>query len=138
MSNRQQVANLLIQVILGIIFLAHGMMKFQSGLDGIAQWFASIGLPGMLAYIVAFIEVIGGIFLIIGLGVPYIGMLFTIVMAGAIIKAKLPFGLLGDGTNSGYEFELALLAMSLYLAVANVKGFVDQRIGKKRGHSANL
>ena len=71
--------------------------KIQSGIDNIAGWFTSIGLPGGLAYGVATFELVGGLLLILGLGVRYIGLLFALVMVGAIVKVKWSAGLLGDG-----------------------------------------
>ncbi|WP_028400319.1 DoxX family protein [Ectobacillus panaciterrae] len=129
---KQQAANYIVQVVLGIIFAGHGIMKFQNGLGGVAGWFASMGLPGALAYIVAIAEVAGGVMLIVGLGVRYVAALFAIIMAGAIIKVKLSAGLFGNGKAAGFEFELALLAMNAYLAVAGVKGFLDNLIGKNK------
>ena len=77
-----------------------------------------------LAYGVATVELVGGLLLILGLGVRYIGLLFALVMVGAIVKVKWSAGLLGDG-KIGFELELALLAMGAYLFVAKADGFVD-------------
>ena len=52
---------------------------------------------GGLAYGVATVELVGGLLLILGLGVRYIGLLFALVMVGAIVKVKWSAGLLGDG-----------------------------------------
>ncbi|HEK9101418.1 MULTISPECIES: DoxX family protein [unclassified Bacillus (in: firmicutes)] len=121
----QHIGNLIIRIVLGVTFFMHGLAKFQSGIDNIAGWFTSIGLPGALAYGVATVELVGGLLLIIGLGVRYIGLLFALILVGAIVKVKWSAGLLGDGKNPGYELDLALLAMGLYLFVAKAEGFVD-------------
>ncbi|EEL49197.1 MULTISPECIES: DoxX family protein [Bacillus cereus group] len=121
----QHIGNLIIRIVLGVTFFMHGLAKFQSGIDNIAGWFTSIGLPGALAYGVATVELVGGLLLIIGLGVRYIGLLFALILVGAIIKVKWSAGLLGDGKNPGYELDLALLAMGLYLFVVKAEGFVD-------------
>ena len=103
---------IIIRVSLGIIFLAHGIQKI-SGMDGIVQWFGSIGLPPLLAYVVATIETVGGAFLILGLftRVAATGILF--VMLGAIFSVKLSKGFIG-----GYEFDVSLLAMALSLILS--------------------
>jgi uncharacterized membrane protein YphA (DoxX/SURF4 family) len=103
---------IIIRVSLGIIFLAHGVQKI-SGMDGIVQWFGSIGLPPALAYVVATIETVGGAFLILGLftRVAAAGILF--VMLGAIFSVKLSKGFIG-----GYEFDVSLLAMALSLILS--------------------
>ena len=116
----------------------HGLTKFQSGIDNIAGWFTSIGLPGGLAYGVATVELVGGLLLILGLGVRYIGLLFALVMVGAIVKVKWSAGLLGDGKNPGFELELALLAMGAYLFVAKADGFVDNFLKRKCQRRTNL
>ncbi|PDY49205.1 DoxX family protein [Bacillus pseudomycoides] len=121
----QHIGNLIIRIVLGVTFFMHGLAKFQSGIDNIAGWFTSIGLPGALAYGVATVELVGGLLLIIGLGVRYIGLLFALILVGAIVKVKWSAGLLGDGKNPGYELDLALLAMGLYLFVVKAEGFVD-------------
>ncbi|EEK98665.1 DoxX [Bacillus cereus BDRD-ST26] len=96
----QHIGNLIIRIVLGVTFFMHGLTKFQSGIDNIAGWFTSIGLPGGLAYGVATVELVGGLLLILGLGVRYIGLLFALVMVGAIVKVKWSAGLLGDGKKS--------------------------------------
>lgn len=72
-----------------------------------------------MAYIVAGIELIGGLAVILGLGTRIVSVLFAVIMAMAIFTAKLPAGFLGNGQAAGYELDLALLAMSVYLACAN-------------------
>lgn len=127
----QHIGNFIIRFVLGLTFFMHGLTKFQSGIDNIAGWFTSIGLPGFLAYGVATAEVVGGLCLIIGFGVRYIGLLFALIMVGAIVKVKWSAGLLGDGKNAGYELDLTLLAMGLYLFVVKADGFVDRFIKEK-------
>ena len=97
----QHIGNLIIRIVLGVTFFAHGLAKFQSGIDNVAGWFTSIGLPCGLAYGVATVELVGGILLIIGLGVRYVGLLFALILAGAIVKVNGAAGLLGDGKNPG-------------------------------------
>lgn len=38
-----------IRVVLGVIFFAHGLSKFQGGIDNTAGFFTSLGLPGFLS-----------------------------------------------------------------------------------------
>ncbi|RAK19424.1 putative membrane protein YphA (DoxX/SURF4 family) [Anoxybacillus vitaminiphilus] len=118
MVNKQDFGGLILRITLGIIFFVHGIVKFQSGIDNIAGWFSSIGLPGVMAYGVALLEVVGGIALIIGLGTKLFSVLFALLMVGAIVKVKLAAGFLGNGQMAGWEFDLALLAMSIYLALS--------------------
>ena len=84
----QYIGNLIIRIVLGVTFFAHGLAKFQSGIDNVAGWFTSIGLPGGLAYGVATVELVGGILLIIGLGVRYVGLLFALIFSWSYRKGK--------------------------------------------------
>jgi putative oxidoreductase len=107
----------LLRVFLGITFLVHGVDKFQGGIANTAGFFESLGLPGFAAYIVASIELIGGIAMILGLGTRVVAALFAIILAVATIKVKLAVGFLGNGQMAGYELDLALLVISVYIAL---------------------
>jgi putative oxidoreductase len=127
------VVTVIMRVVLGIIFVFHGVAKFQMGLGNVEAWFGSIGIPGSLAYLVATLELVGGIMLIAGLFTRYVSVLFVAMLAGAIVTAKLSAGLLGDGQSAGYELDLGLMLISLYLAVEGGRAFsVDRLIMSKR------
>ncbi|QIZ07685.1 DoxX family protein [Priestia megaterium] len=113
---KNEIGVLILRVTLGALFLIHGIVKFQGGIENIVGWFESIGLPGFMAYGVALFEIIGGIALIIGLATRLVSTLFGLLMIGAILKVKLSVGLLGNGQMAGYELDLAFLAMAVYLA----------------------
>ncbi|NGQ94945.1 DoxX family protein [Brevibacillus sp. SYP-B805] len=114
---RRMVAVLILRNVLGLIFFAHGAAKWRTGLEQVAEHFQHLGLPGVLAYAVAGVELIGGIAMMVGWGVRYVAAAFAVIMAGAIVKVKFAFGLLGNGETAGYEFDLILLAVSTYLAL---------------------
>lgn len=117
MTEKNEIGALILRVVLGFLFFIHGFVKFQGGIENIAGWFESIHIPGFMAYVVAFIELVGGIALILGVATRIVSILFALVMAGAIITAKLPAGLLGNGQMAGYELDIAFLAIAVYLAV---------------------
>ncbi|MCQ6276089.1 DoxX family protein [Bacillus sp. V3B] len=118
---KNEVGALILRVVLGVIFFIHGLVKFQDGIENTVGWFSSIGLPGFLAYGVALIELVGGMALIIGFGTKIISALLAILMIGATLKVKLAVGFLGNGQMAGYELDLALLAMAIYLAINGSK-----------------
>jgi uncharacterized membrane protein YphA (DoxX/SURF4 family) len=135
MNNKFEVSTLILRVILGISFFIHGLTKFQDGIGNTVGWFDSIGLPGGLAYVVAVIELVGGLLLIIGLGTRIVSALLFFVMLGAMIKVKLAVGFLGNGQMAGYELDLAFLAMAVVIAINGSKMFaVDQLIFNKGTH----
>ena len=113
----------LIRVVLGAIFFAHGLSKFQGGLENTAGFFSSLGLPGFSAYLVAGIELIGGALIIIGLATRIIAALFGAIMVVAIATVNLQNGFVG-----GYEFDLALLAMSLLLVLNKEQAYSVENV----------
>ncbi|MFB4287008.1 DoxX family protein [Nonomuraea sp. ATR24] len=114
LDRARNIALLLARVATGVIFLVHGYQKFATmGIAGTTQFFESIDipLPGLAAPLVAVLEVVGGIALILGVGLPVFGTLLALDMVGAIFFAHLQAGFaVGDG---GYEYVLALAAASL-------------------------
>ncbi len=115
----KKLINTLIRVVFGLIFVIHGVAKLQMGLENVSGFFASMGLPGFFAYVVAYLELIGGIAVMLGLGTRVFAALFALLMAGATLKVKLAGGLLGNGQGAGYELDLALLLIALHLIVAD-------------------
>lgn len=117
MAKKEAVGLVILRVILGITFLIHGYVKFNDGIEYTVGYFEMLGLPGFAAYVVAQIELIGGIVMVLGLGTRIVAGLFAIIMIGAIFSAKLSLGFLDDGQMAGYELDLVLFAMSIYLAL---------------------
>ena len=117
--NTNNIGTVIMRVILGLTFFIHGLTKFQGGIENVVGFFESLGIFGFAAYIVALIELIGGILMILGIGTRIISVLFACTMLGAIFTVKFSAGFLGDGQTAGYEFELALLTMSVFLAMTN-------------------
>lgn len=122
MMLKNVIGALVLRVTLGALFLIHGIVKFQVGIENIVGWFESIGLPGFMAYRVVLVEIFGGIALIIGLATRFISALFALLMIGATLKVKLSVGLLGNGKMAGYVLDLAFLAIiALYLVFNGIQ-----------------
>lgn len=104
----------------GVIFTAHGAQKLFGwfggyGLEGTAGWMDSIGLsPGLpMATLAGSAEFFGGLLLIIGLLVRPTALVLAATMIVAIAAVHIGNGLFM--ANNGYEFGLALLAVSVAL-----------------------
>ncbi|TCS93908.1 DoxX family protein [Hazenella coriacea] len=139
MTQKHEVGLLMLRLVLGATFFIHGLVKFQGGIENIAGWFDSIGLPGFLAYVIATIELVGGIAMIIGLGTRVIAILFAIVMIGAIITVKGAVGFLGNGQMAGYELDLILMFISIHLLISGSSLYaVDSLFRKKTSESIEL
>lgn len=110
-------AGLVLRIPAGVIFAAHGAQKLFGafggyGLEGTGQYMASIGLqPGyLMALMAGSAEFFGGLALLLGLLVRPAALVLAVTMAVAIVTAHLANGLFMS--NGGYEFALALLAIS--------------------------
>ncbi|NNV03003.1 DoxX family protein [Brevibacillus sp. MCWH] len=114
---REKTAFVVLRMVTGLIFFAHGLQKLQKGLGVVAEWFGSVGLPTWLAYLVTLAELLGGMALVIGLAVRPASLLLAVIMVGAIVTVKWSNGLIGANGAGGYELDLILLAVTMYLAV---------------------
>ena len=101
----------LLRLVVGLVFLSHGVDKFQN-MESTIAFFASLGMPVFLAYFVATVETLGGIALILGLFSRIAGVLLAIVMVVAVFSVTWP-----AGGWTGSELELTLLASNLALAL---------------------
>jgi putative oxidoreductase len=128
MMKKFEASTLILRLVLGVTFFVHGLVKFQGGIENIVGWFDSIGLPGVLAYGVALLEMVGGIALIVGLGSRIVSALLVLLMLGAIVKGKLAVGFLGNGQGAGWELDLALLVMALFIAINDSKMFALDKV----------
>jgi putative oxidoreductase len=124
---------LILRVIVGIVFVAHGAQKvFVWGIDGVTAGFAGMGVPApaVVATLVAFGELLGGVALIAGVLTRLASLGLAIIMVGAVTLAHLPAGFFAP---EGYEFTLTLAAASLALMFAGAGQLsVDAALAKRR------
>ncbi len=120
LTTRTGWGTLALRIPVGIIFAAHGAQKLFGwfggyGLEGTGQWMASIGLaPGyLMALLAGATEFFGGLALIVGLLVRPASAALAFAMVVAIFSAHIDKGLFV--ANNGYEFALALLAVTVSL-----------------------
>jgi putative oxidoreductase len=98
-------AALLLRVTLGLLFLAHAGLKiFVFTPAGTAQFFASLGLPPALAYVIIAWEVIGAVALIVGVWPRLAALALVPVLAGAIATVHGPAGFFFTNPNGGWEY----------------------------------
>ena len=110
---------LVARVGLGVMMIAHTKVAYDYGgsLGGVVDAFDQSGvpLPAIAGPANLFGELIGGALLILGFGVPVIGVLMAVNMAGAWIFVHTS-GLFAFDRN-GPELVIALGLLSLVLAV---------------------
>ncbi len=104
----------LLRVALGVMFLAHSLvLKLgEYGLPGTAEFFVSLGLPGWLAYLVFFAEVIGGLMLVLGIQARWAALALLPILAGAT-WVHAGNGWMFANVSGGWEYPayLTLLAV---------------------------
>lgn len=100
----------LVRIVVGAVFVIHGWDKIEN-IEGVIGFFGSLGLPSIFAYLVGWIEFLGGLAVLLGLFYKYAVYLLAVVMVGAIYLVKFKMGFLG-----GYEFDLLLLVSALSIA----------------------
>lgn len=104
-------AALVLRVALGVMFIAHSvwLKLVVFTLPGTAQFFASIGLPSALAYVVFAAEAAGGVLLALGLGARWVALGLTPVLLGAT-WVHAGNGWLFTNAGGGWEYPLFLTA----------------------------
>ncbi|UTW04158.1 DoxX family protein [Amphritea atlantica] len=99
---------------LGIVLMAHSLYlkMIVYTLAGTAQFFASIGLPEILAYIVFFVEAIAGVALVLGFKTRLFSALVIPILLGATWVHSTN-GWLFSNTEGGWEYPLLLTIMAV-------------------------
>jgi len=111
-------AALLLRLTLGLLFLAHASLKlFVFTPAGTAKFFASVGLPSELAYVVIAAEVLAGIALILGIWTRLVAIAATPILLGAIFTVHGAAGFFFNNPNGGWEYPafwtIALIVLAL-------------------------
>lgn len=108
-----EVGGLILRVALGLVFVAHSvyLKLIVYTLPGTAEFFAAIGLPGGLAYLVFAAEAVGGLALIAGVYTRLVAAALVPIALGAT-WAHLGAGWLFTNQGGGWEYP-ALLAVAL-------------------------
>ena len=97
-------AVLLLRVSLGVMALAHGLLKvFVFTIPGTVGFFESLGYPGVLAYVVIAAELLGGAALIAGIQVRLVSLALIPIMLGATMT-HAGNGWVFSNENGGWEF----------------------------------
>jgi putative oxidoreductase len=106
-------ATALLRISLGIVFVAHSVvLKYSTyTLAGTAGYFESIGLPATLAYVVFWMEAIGGVMLILGTGTRWAAAALLPILAGAL-WVHAGNGWVFSAANGGWEYPLYLMVLS--------------------------
>lgn len=123
---------LVLRLAVGAIFIAHGWQKvFGFGMAGVTSAFTHMGVPlaGLVAPVVAVLELVGGIALVLGLATRIAGLLLAFDMFCAIL---IVHGKNGFFLPRGFEFVMGNLAMALTLAIVGAGAYsLDARLSRR-------
>ncbi|MBX4198954.1 DoxX family protein [Candidatus Parcubacteria bacterium] len=113
MSQYHDEAFLLVRLVVGYIFIYHGLPKLRKP-EGMAQ---GLGWPKGAIMLIGLVELLGGLGVGLGVYIQVCAILLALVMVGAgwmkITKWKTPFFTM---TATGWEYDLILFAVCLFIA----------------------
>ena len=103
---------LLLQLTMAIIFIYHGWPKLSKP----AGMVAGMGWSPLVVRVLGAVEILGGLGILLGAYSQLSALVLALIMLGAIYikisKWHIPFF---SQTNTGWEFDFILLAVSLFL-----------------------
>jgi putative oxidoreductase len=127
------IAETLVRIVVGAMFLMHVTTKFKLGADAVAaNVFAKNGLEPALtwAYVVMTLEVVGGACLVLGLFTRFFAAALAIEMLVALLFVHLPKGYAAAG--GGYEYVLLIGAVCFVFAIRGGGPYsIDRLFGKE-------
>ena len=136
-------ATMIIRVMLGLVFFAHGAQKMLGwfggyGFSGTMGFFTgSLHIPAVFAFLAIAAEFFGGLGLIFGLltRVAAFGIAVNMLVAIAMVHSHFGFFMNWSGTQKGegFEYHLLALAMCLLLMIEGAGALsVDQKLSVGR------
>ena len=104
-----------VRVAMALVLFFAGWAKVAGGLDNVAAAFTKMGipLPGISGPFIGFLELFGGLALLVGLFGRWLGLVFAIEFVVAAFYVKFA----GPGWNAG-RLDLMLLAGGILLFLA--------------------
>jgi putative oxidoreductase len=127
-------AVLVLRLAAGVVLAYHGWLKLQN-VPGFAGFVDSLGIPApdLVAYVVTYLEFLGGIALIVGLATRYVAALFVVEMILTNILVKFDVGLIAADGGVGAELDILVLAIALALVLAGAGTWSVDSLLARRG-----
>jgi putative oxidoreductase len=102
------VSLLIVRVVVGVIFAAHGAQKMFGLFDG-PGLSKIVEMMGPIGYLLAIGEFFGGVGLIVGFLTRFSALSLIVIMVGAIVQVHGKNGFFMSA--GGYEYNLALIGL---------------------------
>ena len=112
-QNHADHAALILRLSLGVMFIAHGLLKLLVFTPaGAAGFFASLGVPGWFAYLAMSAELIGGVMLVTGIYTRWVTLALLPILIGSVVLVHGGNGWLFTNENGGWEYPAFLIMAS--------------------------
>jgi putative oxidoreductase len=125
-----EIAPVVLRAASAAVFIVSGYGKLLKGIGGFSQSIAELGFPAPQVFAVAAVlaELVGGVFIAVGLFTRYTALIQAFVMVVAIYFHVHR----GDGFSGGWNFAFVMLMTSLALVILGPgKPSVDKNLIKK-------
>ncbi len=110
-TNEVAYAALVLRLSLASMLIAHGLLKvLVFTMPGTVQFFAAVGFPAWLAYVVVAMELAGGIFLLGGVATRWAALSLVPVMLGAA-SVHWANGWVFSNPHGGWEYPVLLAVL---------------------------
>jgi len=130
MNNAQntQYSALILRLSLGIMLIAHGLLKvIVFTVPGAVEFFSSVGFPGWMAYIVIAAEIGGGVLMLGGVFTRWVALGLLPIMLGAV-SVHLHNGWVFSAPNGGWEYPAFLTVALIVQALLGPGAFALQQM----------
>jgi putative oxidoreductase len=111
---------LVIRVVVGGRLAQSGYQRLKGGLSKSEQWMQTMNIPPVAADLVTILEFLGGVFLVLGLLTPLVGLFFTVEFGSIIWMKKSKMHAVFESREPGkptFEVETLFLLLSLVFLV---------------------
>ena len=116
------IAILVLRLCLGAVFVAHGLQAAFGlfggpGVEGFSKMLSGMGFAPALfwAYVGAYTELVGGLFLVFGIFTRIAALFILIFMAVAVLKVHLSHGFFIQ--TGGYEYNFVIICVCIALII---------------------
>ena len=132
---------LVLRVVLGMVFMAHGAQKLFGAFGGPGLG-AIVQMMGPIGYLVTIGEFFGGLGLVVGILPRFSAGSIIVIMLGAIgmVHGKVGFFMnwAGQQAGEGYEYHLLAIAALLPIVIAGPGRFALASVLRWRAHHDEL